>query len=60
MEQLTFVIDCLGGFSKSLKENVRKLGFSKVEQENITYGLQKIVVSEARMLINHFKIVTQL
>ena len=58
VEQLTFVIDCLGGYSKSFKESIRRLGFSKTEQEVIIFASQKIVVSEARMLINHFKVLT--
>ena len=60
VQQLTFVIDCLGGFSKSLKENVSRLGFSSAEVQTILIALQKIVVSEARLLINHFKLVTNL
>ena len=58
VKQLTFVIDCLGGYSKLLKENIKCLGFTKTEGEIIVGALQKIVVSEARMLINHFKLVT--
>ena len=60
VRQLTFIIDCLGGFSKSLIENLGELGFTSYEKETILIGLQKILLSEARMLINHFKIMTNL
>jgi len=60
VKQLTFVIDCLGGYSSSLKESLKQLLFSKTEQQVILFAVQKIVVSEARMLINHFKLVTNL
>ena len=60
VQQLTFIIDCLGGFGPSLKENICKLGFTKTELNKILNGIQKIVVSEARGTINHFKILTNL
>ena len=60
VEQVTFIIDCLGGFSPSLRENLKKLGFAKSEQYRITLGLQKIILSEARATINYFKIMTGL
>ena len=60
VKQLTFVIDCLGGYSKDFKETIRQLGFTKNEEEVITTASQKIVISEARTLINHFKLVTNL
>ena len=60
VKQLTFIIDCLGGYSPSLKENISKLGFTKVELNKILNGIQKIVMSEARGTINHFKLLTNL
>ena len=60
VKQLTFIIDCLGGYSNSLKESIRQLRFTKYEQQLILIALQKIVVSEARTLINHFKLVTNM
>ena len=60
VKQLTFIIDCLGGYSKSLVDNISELGFNAREQQWILLGLQKIVLSEARMLINHFKLMTNL
>ena len=58
VEQLTFIVDCLGGYGSSLKENIQKLGFSKPEVNEILYGIQKIVLSEARAAINYFKLLT--
>ena len=58
VRQLTFIMDCLGGFSVSLRNNIRKLGFTVEESKVITYGMQKIIVSEASSLIDMFKIIT--
>ena len=60
VDQLTFIIDCLGGYSNSLNENLRKLKFTKAEENIILNGIQKIVICEARSLINQFKIITSL
>ena len=60
VDQVTLIIDCLGGFSKSLNVNLQKLTFSIPECRHTVLGMQKIVVSEARSLINYFKISTQL
>ena len=60
VDQVTLIIDCLGGYSRSLNENLQKLTFSMPECRHIVLGMQKIVVSEARSLINYFKISTQL
>ena len=58
VEQATFVLDCLGGYSNSLIENLDKLRFTKLEKARVINGIQKIVIYEARALINHFKILT--
>ena len=58
VEQLTFVIDCLGGFSIHLKENIRKLNFNDIECNGILYGMQKIVLTESSALIDRFKVLT--
>ena len=55
VEQVTLIIDCLGGFSRSLNDNLKKLTFTVNECKHIVLGMQKIVVSEARSLINCFK-----
>ena len=60
IEQLTFIVDCLGGYSKSLVDNLRKLGLSAKQCTSILMGIQKITVSEARALINQFKVLTTL
>jgi hypothetical protein len=58
VDQVTFIVDCLGGFSKSLIDNLRKLSFDATECKHIVLGIQKIVMSEARSLINCFKMST--
>ena len=60
VEQITIIVDCLGGYSDSLKENMRKLGFTKSDQSRILKGVQKIILTEARSTINHFKLLTNL
>ena len=58
VEQLTFIIDCLGGYSNSMTDNLGKLNFSKVEQSRIIAGIQKITLHNCIKTINHFKILT--
>ena len=58
VEQLTFIMDCLGGFSSNLKENVKKLGFDDKKCKTILNGMQKIILSEASTLIDRFKVMT--
>ena len=58
VEQLTFIIDCLGGFSKDLKVNIKKLGFNEKKCKSIIYGMQKIVLSEASVIMDRFKLMT--
>jgi len=60
VQQLTFIIDCLGGYDKLLKQNISKLNFTKFELNAILSGIQKIVLSEARRTINQFKLLTNL
>ncbi len=56
VKQLTFVMDCLGGYSKSLPSSLRSMKFSVREIDNIVLGMQKIIVTEAVSLINRFKV----
>ena len=58
VDQATFIIDSLGGYSKHLKENIAKLGYSTEVIEKLLLKLQKIVLSEAGYIINKFKIST--
>ena len=58
VEQLTFIIDCLGGYSISLIESLKKLELPTNVRNRFLMGLQKITVSEARALINQFKVLT--
>ena len=58
VKQLTFIVDCLGGYSQDFVENLKLLGLTKNERDSIIPGIQKILVSEANALINHFKILT--
>ncbi len=58
VQQLTFIVDCLGGFSKDLPENLALLDFTKKDIDSILPGIQKIVITEANAVINNFKIST--
>ena len=58
VEQATFIIDVLGGYSSHLKSNIAKLGYDSVTIEKVVKKLQKIVLSEACYVINKFKIKT--
>lgn len=58
VEQITLIMDCLGGYSSTLSDNLSKLSFSKLEQNRIISGIQKITLYSSRSIINHFKILT--
>ena len=60
VEQATFIIDALGGYSHSLKRNIAKLGYKSIDVEKIVRRLQKIVLSEATNMIQKFKVKTML
>ena len=56
VKQATFIVDCMGGYSKDLIENLKLLGLTRSEIDSIIPGIQKIIVTEANSVINHFKI----
>ena len=58
VQQLTFIVDCLGGYSKDLRASLETLGLTKPEVNSILPGIQKILVIEANSVINHFKVLT--
>ena len=58
IEQVTFIIDVLGGYSKSLVDSLKKLKFTDVERSSILRNAQKIVLSESRYIVNRFKLRT--
>ena len=58
VQQLTFIVDCLGGYSKSFIEALRVLEFDKNEIDKMCLDIQKIVVTEATTTINRFKVLT--
>ena len=58
VKQLTFIVDCLGGYSKELINSMKELEFTKHEIDSIIPGIQKILVTEANSVINRFKILT--
>ena len=58
VKQLTFIMDCLGGFSICLKQSIKQLGFDDKECMNIIYGMQKVVLAEASSIMDRFKIMT--
>ena len=58
VKQLTFIVDCMGGYSKELRNNLEILGLTGSEIDSILPGIQKILVIEANSVINRFKILT--
>ena len=58
VKQLTFKVDCLGGYSKDLINSMKELELTKHEIDSIIPGIQNILVTEANSVINHFKILT--
>ena len=57
VSQSTFIVDCLGGYSNDLVDNLTKIGFTRKEIDDILPGIQKIAVTEANALVNRFKVV---
>ena len=57
-KQATIIIDCLGGFSPSLKSNLKSLNFTTSVINNIIFNMQKVTVSEASAIIDKFKYMT--
>ena len=58
VNQLTFIMDCLGGHSQDLETNLKALKFDTREIENIVAGMQKVILSEAQTISRQFKILT--
>ena len=58
VKQLTFIMDCLGGYSKELVDNLKILNFTQVEMDRILFGMQKIILSEATSITRYFRILT--
>ena len=58
VKQATFIIDCLGGYSMDLADNLKLLNLTRSEIDSILPGIQRIVVTEANSVINHFKVAT--
>ena len=58
VQQATIIIDCLGGFSPSLKNNLKSLNFTTSVINNIIFNMQKVTVSEASAIIHKFKYMT--
>ena len=56
--QSTFIVDCLGGYSGDLVDNLKLVGLTRKEIDDILPGIHKIVISEANALINRFKVLT--
>ena len=59
VKQLTFIIDCMGGYSKGLVDNLKMLNLTRKEIDSLLPGIQRIVVTEACSVINNFKVATR-
>ena len=60
IEQVTFIVDSLGGYSKSLVDALKSLDFDSVQIQRMLLSIQKIVLTESRYIINRFKQLTRL
>ena len=58
VKQLTFIVDCMGGYSKDFIDNLKLLGLTRSEIDSIIPGIQKILITEANSVVNRFKILT--
>ena len=58
IQQITFIMDGLGGYSSSLPDALKKIGFSRNVRLRILRNMQKIVLMESRCIINRFKQLT--
>ena len=60
VDQITLVLDCLGGYSKHLLDNITKIFDDRTEVRNIVRDMQKSVISSAAHLSRVFKLRTLL
>ena len=58
VQQITFIVDCLGGYSNTFIEALRLLELDKNEIDKICLDIQKILITEATTTINRFKVLT--
>ena len=59
VEQVTLIVDSLGGYSQSLVDALKRLDFNLSERSRILHNIQKIVLTEACHIVNRFKQLTR-
>ena len=59
VEQVTFIVDSLGGYSQSMVDALKYMEFNASERNRMLLNIQKIVLSESRYIINRFKQLTK-
>ena len=59
IEQITFIVDSLGGYSQSLVDALNTLGFDSNAVKRMLLSIQKIVLTESRYIVNRFKQLTK-
>ena len=59
IEQVTFIVDVLGGYSTSLVDALKTLGFDSSTVKRMLLSIQKIVLTESRYIVNRFKQLTR-
>ena len=59
VNQLTFIIDVLGGHSKHLRGNINEIIKDKARIKSIVYNMQKSVLSSAAHIARKFKLTVQ-
>ena len=60
IDQITLVMDSLGGYSKTLKENISKVISSKKTMNKVLQQMQKAALSESVNISRRFKLSTQI
>ena len=55
IDQITLIIDVLGGYSKDLEQNIGKIIKDKNEKEQIIFKMQKSIASELSYFSKKFK-----
>ena len=59
VNQLTFIIDVLGGHSRHLRKNISKIVRDKARIKSIIYNMQKSVLSSAAHIAKKLKLNVQ-
>ena len=59
IDQITLVMDVFGGYSRNLRENIKKIFIVKSEVDQIIRSMQKSIISSEAHLTRVFKMRTK-